>query len=818
MSISPRTLPALAAGTLLFLTPFPPPAARAATEDGAFVRLVLKDGVVLQGRVRREGHGEFEDGELIFYPNGFFFIDDTPRRQYFSSALMQQPAQETPPPQDTKIHPIKRDIAILHPQKVPSLDEVLDIGSCDEKWNRVVKFRSGLKPLTVHERLVELTPYYAFFQATEHWVWPSVYLTRELGPDAVRNLLSQHPDYAEDPKLTPAARADRRFAYVDFMAQAGFYDEAENELSRLASDGPAQAVKDKIESVRGVIHQWQARDRLEDLKKMHNAGQFGAVRKKLAEFKDKEADPQTAIELNDLRQKYKAADQATADATRLLDDLPKSIRGDARLGALAEAADALRAELQPEILPRLEAFLGQAHQAERQCADGQAPAKGPAQLLALAVTGWLGVLPDETPERAIRLWRARQFVQTYLTAAPGDRKAKLDSYQSDRENVASLDDFTRLIPLLPPPDPEPLDNIGADPVVRTTGKGQNAVKYVLQLPPEYRHSRNYPVLIVLSQLGEDPKDQLARWREAAALNGYILVAPEWSKGINGGYGYSEQEHAAVLETLADLRRHFAVDSDRVFLFGWGQGGAMAFDVGLSHADLFAGVLPMSAGPALFSERYFRNGQYLPFYIVDGDHSGDMSKDNDMNKHIRHQFEEWVNAYPMMWIQYKGRGVEFYGAEMPMMFDWMRNKKREFPMEGVGGYSDPEKSKNFTTHRTTDNSFYWLTTNNIQQRCINTAANWKQALNPATLWARIDLEENTVLLDTSGVSQVTVWLGANGQGVDMVNFDKPVTVRWNGNVVRKAEPVTRSLETLLEDLGRRGDRQRVFTAKLEFESK
>src|SRR5205085_1989684 len=176
--------------------------------------------------------------------------------------------------------------------------------------------------------------YYARFDATEHWIWPSVYLTRELGPDAVRNLLSQHPDYAEDPKLAPAARADRRFAYVDFMAQAGFYDEGLNELSRLADDGPAQAVKDKIESVRAVIRQWQARDRLEDLKKMHNAGQFGAARKKLADFNDKEADPQTAIELSDLRQKYKAADQATADATRLLDELPKGLRGDARLGAL----------------------------------------------------------------------------------------------------------------------------------------------------------------------------------------------------------------------------------------------------------------------------------------------------------------------------------------------------------------------------------------------------------------------------------------------------------------------------------------------------
>ncbi len=74
------------------------------------------------------------------------------------------------------------------------------------------------------------------------------------------------------------------------------------------------------------------------------------------------------------------------------------------------------------------------------------------------------------------------------------------------------------------------------------------------------------------------------------------------------------------------------------------------------------------------------------------------------------------------------------------------------------------------------------------------------------------------METTGLGQVTVWLGANSDGVDMVRFDKPVTVRWNENVVWRNKPVTRGLDVLMEDLGRRGDRQRLFTAKLEFGAK
>ena len=819
MYVSPRSRAGLAAGAVILLATLPLPAARAgATREGAYVSLLLKDGVVLRGMVRREGKYEIEDGQaVVFMPNGFFFIDDGARRQYFSPSLAEltptNPA-EIPPP-DEPLKPKNWKFGILSPRKVPPVDEVLDLGSWDDNWNRTIKIRSGPRDYAVPQRLTQLTPYYARVDATDHWLWPAVYLTRELGPDQVRFLLSAHPDFAEDNRLGAAAVVERRFKYCDFMAQAGFNDEAEHELDRLLEDRAGADVKTKVESARALINRWRRRDELEDLKKMHNAGQFDAVRKRLTAFDDKSADEGTAVEANELRDKYKAADLAMADAARFLDDLPKQLSGGPYDAALKEAAAALRAELQPDVLPRLDAFLGQARQAERQRAARQTPAAGPVGLLSFAVTGWLGLPPESRPETAARIWHARQFLLKYLAGDAAGRRNLLSQYLGDKEGPATLDDLTRLIPLLPPPEPE--EKLTDEPVGRTVGQGRNGVAYALQLPPEYRHSRSYPVLIVLHQCGETPADALKRWSEPAAVNGYILVAPAWSTAPGAVYGYSEREHAAVLDTLADLRRHFAVDSDRVFLFGWGEGGAMAFDVGLSHPDLFAGVLPMCAGPEKFAARYYRNGAYLPFYIVDGDRAG------DMNKLLREQFDYWVSQYPMMWIQYKGRGVEFYGAEVPMMFDWMRAKKREFPLQQLGGSTPTtEGGKYFVTHRATDDSFYWLTTDGVMDRCINSDAGWNSGIAPARLEAKIDLENNTILLDSTGLTQLTVWLGANAKGEPMVNFDKPLTVRWTRNgatvAVWKDRPPPRSLETLLEDLGRRGDRQRVFTGKMEFTTK
>ena len=118
----------------------------------------------------------------------------------------------------------------------------------------------------------------------------------------------------------------------------------------------------------------------------------------------------------------------------------------------------------------------------------------------------------------------------------------------------------------------------------------------------------------------------------AGQNGYILACVRAGKRRDHSaavYSYSEREHNLVLQHAArSCALTYNIDSDRVFLFGLGQGANMAMDVGLAHPDLFAGVIPMGPNPEYFVNAYWRNGQYLPFYLI----SGSVAGENE--KHIR----------------------------------------------------------------------------------------------------------------------------------------------------------------------------------------
>ena len=215
MHVHPRSLLGLAAGAVFFLAALPLSAARAqsASRDGAQVTVFLNDAFVLQGMIRREGKYEIEGQDVVFIPSGSFFLDDGLRRLYFGSRMMRE-VKERPAATEDKILGKQYTIAIMPPVKtVPPVDEVLSplTTSWNEKWDRAIKFRSGLSNMTVKQHLTELTPYYARTDARETWLWPAVYQTRELGVDALRDLLGSHPDFTPDKTLAPDVLTARRF-------------------------------------------------------------------------------------------------------------------------------------------------------------------------------------------------------------------------------------------------------------------------------------------------------------------------------------------------------------------------------------------------------------------------------------------------------------------------------------------------------------------------------------------------------------------------------------------------------------------------------
>ncbi len=765
--------------------------------------IFLKDGFAMEGRVKREMELEFDkvSKDMYHMPKGFFFVDDGPRHIFFSPSQVRLVYPKDPPVEekivraDTQHHGGVQ----INPKKLPELLEVVTAPPWDEHWDRRFQFRAPSLPgrnvslINVPQHIGLLTPYWARVDSPGNYFWSCAYLTREFGPETVQTLLATHPDFQERKDMTAAKRVSRRLRKADFFAQAGWLDLAERELDRIVSDLPGE--KERAEAARKTLLKLRGRDAIEEIKRRHLAGQHQRVRQRLADFSTKGVSEKMVVELQELKAEYENTDRLLAETGRLLDQVRREAQG-ADGKQLAAAAAVIRADLDFENVGRLDAFLGQARQAERLHKKGKPVEVGVEQLLSLAVSGWLlGSASAETSsETALRLWRGREMVLTYLRSDDeGQRQALVRAHLrgSNRES-ASLDELIQIIRQLPPMEPEPKPD---DKVVERKADGAT---YLLQLPAEYRHSRPYPILIVLHQAGESARDMLNRWAESAAEHGYILAAPQWQdSGLGGSYGYSEREHATVLGTLKDLRRRFNVDDDRVFLFGLGEGGAMAFNVGLGHPDLFAGVMPMGAGPQYQAEICWRNGQYLPFYVMHGNRGPNGDK-------IRRQFEIWVQRnFPMLWIDYRGRGVEWFGGEVPNLFDWMHSKRRAFPLRKLGTDGGGGKFGNeFYTMRAGDNHFYWFSADEIVKR-----------RSPASLFAEIHQETNHIRVTTSGIRHATLWLGRNSKGEDMIDFDKPVTVWANFAAVWANRKVTPSIEVLLEDLYQRGDRQQLFFAKI-----
>jgi predicted esterase len=336
--------------------------------------------------------------------------------------------------------------------------------------------------------------------------------------------------------------------------------------------------------------------------------------------------------------------------------------------------------------------------------------------------------------------------------------------------------------------------------------GDPKVTYFAQLPPEYDPYRRYPCIISLHGAGTSALQQIDWWAGnyseqakmrlgQASRHGYIVLAPAWAEPNQYKYNYSAREHAAVLYTLLDACRRFNIDVDRVFLSGHSMGGDAAWDIGLAHPHMWAGILPVVAKADKYVERYWENGRRLPMYFVTGEMDGNKIAQNAP------QWNRYLNkhTYNVVVVEYQGRGHEHFHDEIQRMFDWMKlTPPRNLLLDEFEAYS----------LRPWDNVFWWAEVSGFPERSTVVPVNWDTesgAARPGLVEGRIT-ERKRVVLKTAA-AQATVWLSP-----DMVDFASRVSVSFNGRSQTVAlEP---GIGDLLEDARTRCDRQHPFWVRLK----
>jgi pimeloyl-ACP methyl ester carboxylesterase len=769
--------------------------------------IIFKDGFYIVGTVRQKSDFLVDPGGASFrIPAGFYYVDDSVRRIVFSPSQVQEVLKDDPKGK-TDLMELKRPGPTEAGIDFSASWKVEEIGEWDKKWNRRLIISMGGRKFPLIQHVTRLTPKTVRIDALKY-NWIPHYFTPELGSEQVRLLLKK---YYEDKKQLK--KSEQRLNIMRFLYQTGWLDEAAKELEEFEKEFP----KDEAKSFREQLRSRGASLVAERILQAHKVGQHKKVAEDLEQFKQLAnlVDDKIRLQVAELEQNAATARENLKQVRNYLKTLPSLVVGQP---LFKDAAAQIAAEVNVDTLSRLETFREYARQYENETKQKRPHTQNAEQVLALAVTGWLqgNAVAEPEVKSAHNLWRARQIVlECQKTDDPATRKQLADSLM--KELNMPVDVLGRLIHHLPPP--EPPEKINGEPMLLNTPDGQT---YIVQLPPEYHPHRAYPVLMLLHAAADDPRQMLLRFSDIAKRQGYILAAPVLGKGIKI-YEYSGKEQAVVVGTLRDLRRKFQVDSDRVFLFGWREGATIAWDVGLAYPDQFAGILPVNGDPRLFPSRCWCNAQYLPIYAVGGDVDGNGSK---WHKSI---FKDFIRShYPALFVEYKGRGIEWYQAEVPLMFDWMNRKTRAYPIRQLGlAHTGGGKAEEFKTYRTDSNQFYWLSSDRILPRCLATMDEMKRnvAIFPASLQGRITTGNELgvkaggavgkakvwyqIDVRAYGVEQVTLWLGPK-----MIDFTKPILLRVNGTRIGQMQVVTPSLHDLLEDFYRRGDRQRLFYKRID----
>lgn len=814
--------------------------------------VVFPDGYTVKGKHGKEVSGpSVIDGPIdsafpADYLNSdarFIYFSNNAKKniQLVKGVKEEKPLQYTRP---AKVGPNKMPTGIGQPK--------IDISEYNADGRRTISVTFPRYPV---ERIVQvashLTPRYVYLTSVSHNL-RQVYSTTELGPVVVRGLLANHPELRDGWLAVPDPM--KRVKVAEFLLACGWRAEAKAELDKAKKDVTwawAKEAIDKYEQVAAAIDTAEVGWVIDELEIAVAAGQYKLAAQVLKTYQPKATDKASLDRLTKLKAtvetlqpRYEAArthlrnltDEVTgADAQKAaaaVGGVPLMLNVPAKAvplewKGLVAGAEAVLAELHPDSLDRIETFIQVAEQTARERAAGRAPKAKPQEALALAVSGWLlgknGAKNDAI--YGAKVWATRRMVADYLNErALNDRTGILKKYQQSSDALGA-DEIAQIVSLLPPiaaENPAKLgDNYklvdqkecGAPDTYKITSgplpDDADGVTYYLRLPREYHHGRAYPVVVAVHDPGMDAYRMIGLLAAEADRHGYILIAPEWAQPLKEKhFDFQGKDHRLITSAVRDVSRKFAADPDRVFAFGFGEGGTFALDLAMSRPDQFAGVVGMCPGPVVhqFYRDYAKNAQKLAVYCVTGEQDRSYAG-------LRQVFQNWLPfGYYAILSVYKGRGAEWFAAEVPGIFDWMNRKKRVRGLDSLR--MDGNRFDAWHTFREKDDRFYWVGVSDLMPGNTLTAKKAERPDNPpqAASFAADIINGDTVVVKTNrGVKTVTIWLERG-----MVAWDKTVKFNIDNNTgLVKPTKVTPDLQLMLEELYRTGDRKMLFFAKFDF---
>ena len=141
--------------------------------------------------------------------------------------------------------------------------------------------------------------------------------------------------------------------------------------------------------------------------------------------------------------------------------------------------------------------------------------------------------------------------------------------------------------------------------------------YRLFVPQAYDRATPAPLVVALHGMGGDENSLFDGYnngalKREAERRGFVVVAP---KGRDTASMYRGSADEDVIDVIAEVRRDYKIDPNRIYLMGHSMGGYGTWSVAMAHPDLFAALGPISGGgdPAGLAKI-----RQIPEYVVHGD--------------------------------------------------------------------------------------------------------------------------------------------------------------------------------------------------------
>jgi len=132
--------------------------------------------------------------------------------------------------------------------------------------------------------------------------------------------------------------------------------------------------------------------------------------------------------------------------------------------------------------------------------------------------------------------------------------------------------------------------------------------YLIHLPVDYNNAEECPLIIVLHGGGGNSRsiEKKTGMNDLSDEQGFIVVYPDgtgklrnrfltWNSGYCCGYAFENNiDDVGFIKALIDkLQKTFSIDSKRIYITGYSNGGMMAYRLGSELSDIIAAIAPVA---------------------------------------------------------------------------------------------------------------------------------------------------------------------------------------------------------------------------------